>query len=576
MEQGTARKIVITVMFLLVSPLLADNPESAFWQEPSPITVELSRGDAAVTPGRFILAALLYSGVAHGDIPRYQDQIHSLLDRLTEAYGDRPRDARLAEALLEELHRSVLTRYRETATELDLLIDDGLFNCVSSSILYAIVLDAFGFPFSAVRTSDHAFIKVLAGGTYYDVETTSRYGFDPGRKKEFRDEFGSMTGFVYTPPSNYSDRIDISRTEFLSLILQNRITIFMQHKQYEHALAPGIEFFTLRGDKESLEMLVGIVQRVGLSALERKQYAQGLLIMDRAVSTFRDFEQFEETRRQYILDWSRRLVDAGSYEEAASSARTALTAGKIPEEDYRRLLIFRFHREAEAVSRDTRRGPGAALDILARARRELGGEESLLEAEHVYARNFVLTTAEQGDVEKAFSLLNLFTSDGRLTQDSFRELYVFLTLKKAESSARRHDYLEAIQAIEEGLSLLGEEKKLHEGLAVYMHNYALRLIEEKRFSDAKTFLDGERCRTALDPADRGELIRYYYQSAADALFGAGKTDAALELLETGMRELPGDRALLKVYEVKIHNLLVDLVRGKEFDRAHDLVRRGLT
>jgi hypothetical protein len=56
------------------------------------------------------------------------------------------------------------------------------------------------------------------------VETTIQYGFDPGTRKEFFDEFGRTTGFRYVEPTNYKYRKSISDVHLLSLIVQNRLT----------------------------------------------------------------------------------------------------------------------------------------------------------------------------------------------------------------------------------------------------------------------------------------------------------------------------------------------------------------
>ncbi|MDR1618735.1 MAG: hypothetical protein LBS06_06795, partial [Treponema sp.] len=70
----------------------------------------------------------------------------------------------------------------------------------------------------------------------WDVETTNPYGFDPGSRREFHDQFGKLTGFAYVPARNYQDRSGISPLELVSLILHNRVAEAESRFRYAEAL----------------------------------------------------------------------------------------------------------------------------------------------------------------------------------------------------------------------------------------------------------------------------------------------------------------------------------------------------
>jgi len=128
-----------------------------------------------------------------------------------------------AEYVLTFMHSNFLKRYSLYQTRLDTLFTVGTYNCVSSSALYIILCNSAGIRTSAVITKEHAFVIVHIDGHEIDVETTNRYGFDPGNRKEFHDQFGKLTGFSYVPAQNYRDRQTIENIELISLILNNRI-----------------------------------------------------------------------------------------------------------------------------------------------------------------------------------------------------------------------------------------------------------------------------------------------------------------------------------------------------------------
>jgi tetratricopeptide (TPR) repeat protein len=97
---------------------------------------------------------------------------------------------------------------------------------VSSALFYIILAASVNLDVGAVMTHDHAFVTLNVGnGALVDIETTNRYGFDPGSRIEFRNDFGRITGYAYVEPQHYMDRASISQLELISLILLNRINI---------------------------------------------------------------------------------------------------------------------------------------------------------------------------------------------------------------------------------------------------------------------------------------------------------------------------------------------------------------
>ena len=144
-------------------------------------------------------------------------QIHAMAEAIRLSPG-LPADNRgKAEFILDYMHRNLLRSYSFTQTRVDIMLTNGRFNCVSSAALYTILCKSLGLQTSGVMTIDHAFVIVHIDSEDIDVETTNRNGFDPGRRREFHDEFGRLTGFAYVPPGSYRDRQTISTIELISL-----------------------------------------------------------------------------------------------------------------------------------------------------------------------------------------------------------------------------------------------------------------------------------------------------------------------------------------------------------------------
>jgi tetratricopeptide (TPR) repeat protein len=145
------------------------------------------------------------------------------------------------EYILNYMHRRFLISYSERQTRMDQLFSTGRYNCVSSAVLYMILGASAGLDVSGVMTRDHAFVTVRAGTELIDVETTNRYGFDPGHRKDFHDDFGKTTGFAYVPARNYRDRSAINRLELISLIISNRISDAESRGRYAEAVSLALD-----------------------------------------------------------------------------------------------------------------------------------------------------------------------------------------------------------------------------------------------------------------------------------------------------------------------------------------------
>jgi hypothetical protein len=138
--------------------------------------------------------------------------------------------------ILSYMHRKFLRSYSALQTRLDTLLSSGRYNCVSSAVLYLILAQSQGLKAQGVVTRDHAFVTLLGGEETWDVETTNPYGFDPGNRREFHDQFGKLTGFAYVPARNYHDRTSLSPLELVSLIFHNRIAELERRSRYDQSV----------------------------------------------------------------------------------------------------------------------------------------------------------------------------------------------------------------------------------------------------------------------------------------------------------------------------------------------------
>jgi hypothetical protein len=199
-----------------------------------------------------LFAVALWASGADSN-PSYTAAYYEKFEAIKAALSDGiPNDKKeRAEYILNYLHKNVFTNYSLNQTRLDTLLTNGRYNCVSSAVLYTIMASNFELDARGVVTKDHAFALINFDDGPIDVETTNSYGFDPGKKKEFTDNFGKATGFAYTSPGNYRNRQTISLIELISLIQRNRIADLEKANKFADAVPLAIDraaFFKERHD----------------------------------------------------------------------------------------------------------------------------------------------------------------------------------------------------------------------------------------------------------------------------------------------------------------------------------------
>ncbi|HTP57827.1 MAG TPA: hypothetical protein VMM82_02850, partial [Spirochaetia bacterium] len=147
-------------------------PEAFPELAPLPLSAQLSTVREPLPVETIVDAALEFSG-ASDNTAAAKDKLVLLLRRFRDEVANVSGQAELGERALVFLHRNLFTGYSFLQTRVDVALDTGVYNCVSSAVLYLIVARSVGLSVSGVRTSDHAFCSVLVNGQQIDVETTN-------------------------------------------------------------------------------------------------------------------------------------------------------------------------------------------------------------------------------------------------------------------------------------------------------------------------------------------------------------------------------------------------------------------
>lgn len=243
-------RLIRVVLFLVLTSIISAGEIRI---EPKGYWTAAKAWNTPFTSSMLIDSSLAASGLSGDKHNQYKNRYEQLIENFRKDlqpsfYNLIP--YKQGEFILKWAHNNILSSYVEDQTLMDNLIDTGNYNCVSSSILYLILSREAGLTIGIIETSDHAFCRVETEAGWIDVETTTAYGFDPGIKKEFQQEF-DKTGFTYVPPGNYRNRDQINDKETVALIFQNRISLLQKKNLHNLVTGIAVDRWTLAGNEKS-------------------------------------------------------------------------------------------------------------------------------------------------------------------------------------------------------------------------------------------------------------------------------------------------------------------------------------
>jgi len=378
--------------------LLALPPAAAQVPAPSASAISLAAAGEPLELEALIQGALEFSGATGAELQVARSRLEALIERAGRAAGtSSPRDR--AERLLSFLHAELFRSYDQRQTRLDVALAGGGFNCVSSAVLYAILARSQGLQVWGVRTADHAFVRVQAGTTAYDVETTSPYGFDPGKRKEFTDSFGRITGYSYVPPSNYGARTQVGEKGLLALILYNRMALATEQRAFDRALQPAVDAYALLKDEESRERLGTALANQASWYGMAGEYEAGVRFLSAAYPSYPD-PRLARLREDLLHNWAVTLINARRFEEAQRLLDERRALGELPEAEWRSLSVTVVQLQAQEAARTD---PGRAAELARAGLARIGPEPALKATYEACAHNQAVSLLRAGRPAEALA-----------------------------------------------------------------------------------------------------------------------------------------------------------------------------
>lgn len=385
----TSRIIIIFMFFLrfVYAQEIRIDPEN-FW-------IQTKEWDAYLTSSLLIESSLAASGLFSEDLDLYVLKYRKLLLRFEndrKAFFSTLTTYEQGEFILTWAHNNILKDYIEEQTLMDVLIDTGNYNCVSSAILYLILSKEAGLSTETIETSDHAFCTVKTDEGWIDVETTTSYGFNPGVKQEFQQAF-NQTGYTYVPPGNYRERKRITDKAAAALIIQNRMSVLQKDSAHDQAVGLSIdrwifantdnnynemndsfrnwsavlnnrgsyldaynflltvsEKYDLLDENKNILFDLAYNQIITLTNSDKYDLANKYLLKTKLILNIQDQIKLEKlVVRDYLAD----VVRNKRYDESLPMVREAYTSNKISKSEWQNWITVLHQNEALLISQNT-------------------------------------------------------------------------------------------------------------------------------------------------------------------------------------------------------------------------------
>ena len=247
--------------------------------EPDPRLDQSVFGAAEIPAEPFIRAALLASGADSEVADKLAARLESLWRELSSELSEGESVEERADKILFFIYQKILSKYDFYQTRVDLAMESGVYNCVSSAIIFMYFCKAAGIPVVANETPRHAFCSIFQDGKTVDVETTNPYGVNPGKKRG-QNLSNGRTQYITVPAKDYSGRHQVDDRRAVGMIYCNRISALQKKKRDDQTVGLAVDAYEVQGhspvSRSELDICVGNASNI-LTKAEREGEAIAFL-----------------------------------------------------------------------------------------------------------------------------------------------------------------------------------------------------------------------------------------------------------------------------------------------------------
>ncbi|MFI4875834.1 MAG: tetratricopeptide repeat protein [Blastopirellula sp. JB062] len=284
------------------------------------VAAATDRGLAAQAPAKYFGLDLIAQAVAAEEAPsdsqttealnRFQTLRDKIGDDRPQQWLELPLEDR-AVWLFEALHREILTgRFEAKSSAVSTALLAGDYNCVSGTILYVALADAFSLPVTPQQMEGHVWCRVSAAPPI-DVESTYPQWFELSDETR-RGAPGVKAGSAAAP---------LSRQALIAKIYYNRAVDRLETRQFASAIELLRQALRLDpSDKAAEQNWLAAKNNWAVELAQHSQFDQAERLLDEVAQTAPNYEPLLANRRHIRVLKVRSTIAAGAFSQALEKA----------------------------------------------------------------------------------------------------------------------------------------------------------------------------------------------------------------------------------------------------------------
>ena len=291
-------------------------------------------------------AALVAGGVQDfDDLERYRQKAAALAEELrrSEKLSDAPRGR--VQTLFELMHRRILHGGYDLAyTDLRRVLDDGRFNCVSATVLFNYLADAFGVDCRGLEMPGHAMSRVSLSDGTLDIENTCPRWFHlDGQSRQqtvaTAKEIGAWS--MPTPHQEYAGYRngakvrEVSPIQLAAMIYYNRGVDLLGEKRFSEAARANAKALRLDPSNATARgNLLATINNWSIELGNRGRFNEAIELLRQGLAMDTHFAAFAQNYVHVHHQWVEHLCREGRF--AAAIEVLSRAAAEMPDRDYLR------------------------------------------------------------------------------------------------------------------------------------------------------------------------------------------------------------------------------------------------
>ena len=404
---------ILFAAFFCAGNFFAENSNSSVFQDvrfeaDSRILPQVS-SSPEMDARTFAYIGLVASGADDEKIDEHLETLENLAQEFSQNLPSNFSNEEKAEAALAFIYEKILSRYKLDQTRLDVAIESGVYNCVSSDVIFIYFAKTLGIPVVAVETPNHAFCTIESEGKSVDVETTNPFGVNPGRKRVNELPNGGKQ-YLSVPARNYQNRREVNDRRLLALIYNNRIASLQRQRGGSAAtIGLAVDACALQANSPSgIQTVAECVCNYAADLSADKKDDDALVLVLQAQEIFganKNYSAFIETANYNILVDK---VETLPLDSALNELR--MRRENISAQNYSKLLGYAYARAAQDFG--GRYEWKEAIQIAERGLLDAPNDSNLKRAVSIYKQNYAIdfhnraaTLFNSGNIEGAQKMI---------------------------------------------------------------------------------------------------------------------------------------------------------------------------